>query len=105
MPTIKKTGVKFPWQKERKPFEGMNTKDDFYNSSVWRKFRHGYIARNPLCVMCAAKGITTIGNHVDHIVSINEGGEKFNYANLQTLCLSCHSSKTMTDRWSKTKTK
>jgi len=33
--------------------------------------------------------------HVDHVRPLNMGGEKFDPANLQPLCQSCHSRKTV----------
>ena len=38
------------------------------------------------------------GNQVDHIVSMSDGGDPWDEANLQTLCLPCHNAKTHVDR-------
>lgn len=64
---------------------------------MWAKFRAGYIKRNPLCRECKSKGIIRAAKEVDHIVPISKGGDKYNEANLQSLCKSCHSRKTMRD--------
>jgi 5-methylcytosine-specific restriction protein A len=47
--------------------------------------------------MCLDKGRTTAGKYVDHITPIRQGGDKFDYSNLQTLCTSCHASKSSKD--------
>lgn len=43
------------------------------------------------CVQC---GHIDQANHADHIVPIANGGERYDVANGQTLCHSCHSRKT-----------
>lgn len=43
------------------------------------------------CVQC---GRIDQANHADHILPIASGGERYDVANGQTLCLSCHSRKT-----------
>lgn len=63
-----------------------------YNSTTWQRLRLMHIAGSPLCVECGG-----YGEQVDHIVPISRGGEKFDPANLQTLCASCHASKTRRD--------
>jgi len=50
-----------------------------------------FIRRNPVCAECARPS-----EEVDHILPLAEGGtHKFD--NLQALCKSCHSRKTMRD--------
>lgn len=93
--------LNLPWARKAAAFEGMVVKDKFYNSTAWRRFRHGYIARHPLCRACYAKGITTAAKVVDHITPINQGGEKFDEMNLQPLCDRCHNVKSVNDRWGK----
>ena len=68
--------------------------DPFYSSAKWkhlsRRFRRAY----PLCVECKSKGRDTIARHTDHITPIDKGGAALDWANLQALCIPCHSSKT-----------
>lgn len=52
------------------------------------------LSTEPLCRMCLAKGITEPGDHVDHIIPLAKGGDN-DLSNLQPLCASCHSSKTV----------
>ena len=62
--------------------------DAFYKSGNWRKLRDWHIAQQPLCQLCAQPG-----NVVDHVVPIQQGGERYAVANLQTLCHACHNRK------------
>ena len=81
-----------------KPFANISHENQsFYSSTCWRKRRYGYLAKFPLCKMCLDKGRTTAGKYVDHITPIRQGGDKFDYSNLQTLCTSCHASKSSKD--------
>lgn len=64
--------------------------------SAWRKIRNRYIAKHPLCAHCLRDGRYTAATEVDHIVPLSHGG-KHAESNLQALCKSCHSKKTMQD--------
>jgi len=61
------------------------------NSSAWIAIRAQVLTREPLCRICASKGITCAASHVDHIDSSNPSNAR---SNLQPLCASCHSRKT-----------
>jgi 5-methylcytosine-specific restriction endonuclease McrA len=39
--------------------------------------------------------VVAVGEIVDHIIPIEEGGEFMDTENLQTLCMSCHNKKHM----------
>lgn len=60
----------------------------------WELFAKSYLERNPLCVDCQRRGQLTPAAQVDHINPLRQGGAKFDEANLQALCGTCHSSKT-----------
>ncbi len=78
-----------------KPFDGIKRNNtEIYNTQRWRKLSKIQLAENPLCVSCMDKGITRLAKHSDHIIPIEQGGEPFDQANLQSLCIRCHSSKT-----------
>lgn len=80
---------------KKKPFDGISTEHyDFYNSYGWRKFATGLRKHNPLCVKCLEEGRTAPSQVVDHIVSIDDGGDKWDLDNLQVLCHTCHNKKT-----------
>ena len=61
----------------------------FYQSSLWQKIRHNHLVQNPICAECGA-----VGEIVDHIIEIRDGGDKYSTANLQTLCRKHHGIKT-----------
>jgi 5-methylcytosine-specific restriction protein A len=71
----------------------------FYSSALWRQLRKTHLDQFPLCVHCEAAGITTAGQHVDHILPRSKRPDLELCAdNLQTLCISCHSRKTLTEQ-------
>lgn len=66
--------------------------------ATWAKFSKWYRREHPLCVICERKGYTTPAEHVDHIVPLEHGGEKYDEDNLQSLCVACHNAKTARER-------
>jgi 5-methylcytosine-specific restriction enzyme A len=70
----------------------------WYNSARWRKMRAGYFARHPLCVdpyRVHAPGVA-LATDLDHKVPHKEDFVLFwDHDNLQGLCHSCHSTKTV----------
>ena len=67
---------------------------EIYNSARWQKLRRLKLDLDPLCAHCAIQKRTRAAEEVDHILAIGNGGEPFEYDNLQSLCTSCHSRKT-----------
>ena len=67
----------------------------FYSSDRWRKLRAAKLSRTPLCEECARQGKTTAATMVDHIQPIKQGGRALDMDNLQSLCWSCHSAKSV----------
>lgn len=61
----------------------------FYQSSAWKKIRKIQLTKYPLCVECKEPAVM-----VDHIIEIEDGGSKLSLSNLQSMCLSCHNTKT-----------
>ena len=57
----------------------------------WQKARLTFLAREPLCVMCKAKGQTTAAILIDHIIP-HKGDMKlfWDTSNWQALCKPCH---------------
>lgn len=76
------------------------TKEDnsFYHTKAWRQLRKVWITSNPLCAECLDKGITKAARIVDHVIPIRLGGERLSQSNLQSLCTSCHNSKSSKER-------
>jgi len=54
-----------------------------------------FIAQNPLCAECERQGLVVAGYAVDHIAP-HRGDDRLkkDWNNLQTLCQSCHATKT-----------
>lgn len=60
----------------------------------WRKLRRVVLGREPLCRACSRAGLVVAAAEVDHIQPLAKGGTN-DLDNLQPLCKSCHSKKTM----------
>ena len=76
---------------------GFDTELGFYQSARWRNRRAAVLRDNPLCCRCQAKGVLQPAKVVDHIVPVKLGGERFERANLQSLCVPCHNAKTASE--------
>lgn len=63
-------------------------------SAAWRKLRAVVLNDQPLCVDCAARGLTVEATDVDHKDGNPGNNER---ENLQGLCHPCHSRKTASD--------
>ena len=66
----------------------------FYSTRPWIRASKAYRQQHPLCQQCQVKGIITPADVADHIQPIQAGGDRFDWNNLQSLCHSCHNSKT-----------
>lgn len=65
--------------------------------AAWKRLRLIVLRDSPLCIMCQRAGKYTASTEVDHI----DGDVRNNsFGNLQTLCRSCHSSKTAREQGS-----
>ena len=65
----------------------------------WRDVRIRYMRAHPLCQQCQAYGRTKAAFLVHHIKPINEGGARYDTANLLALCNECHEEIHGKDRW------
>lgn len=75
------------------------TSGRIYKRSKWARTREAVFAqKGRLCLTCLANGRNEIATQVDHIVPIEEGGEPWAIANLQPICLTCHSRKTRSEQ-------
>ena len=63
----------------------------FYRQTAWSAIRRAVLARQPTCRHCGAPA-----SEVDHIVPLRRGGTNA-LSNLQALCRSCHSRKSITE--------
>lgn len=73
----------------------------WYSLPIWTDdLRPNQLLLEPFCRECARAGRRVRATDVDHIVDHKGVWAVFiNRANLQSLCHSCHSRKTMQDRW------
>lgn len=76
-----------------------------YNTTRWQKLRKSKLRSDPLCFACGLRGKVVPARAVDHVEAISQGGDPFPALDgLMSLCLSCHSEKTMaTDMPGRTK--
>ena len=79
--------------KQYNRFQRDKVVESIYNSREWKELRRKKLGINPICECCFEKGRIIKATMVDHIVPIKQGGAAFDMNNLQSLCQSCHSSK------------
>lgn len=72
-----------------------------YHTARWRRTSEQYRKEHPICIECKENGLIEQVDVVDHIVPIQNGGAVFDWDNLQSLCNSCHNSKTAKENASK----
>ena len=97
MPTLKTTYHKFSHEPEPTKAKtwGRGGVDDikFYKSKYWRDIRSQQLRLEPICRECNKNDKFVTANVVDHILERHNGGSDLPN-NLQSLCRSCHNSKT-----------
>jgi 5-methylcytosine-specific restriction enzyme A len=81
-----------------------NSTDQYRGSSahrgyghIWRKLRIMVLRRHPICADSFGIGCVSVSRHADHIVPKRQGGQDM-MENLQGLCDSCHSRKTLLEQ-------
>lgn len=67
---------------------------NIYKSQRWVNLRNRYVAFQPLCEHHLKLDLVVAGEEVDHIIEIEDGGDPFDWDNLQHLCHACHNRKT-----------
>jgi 5-methylcytosine-specific restriction endonuclease McrA len=55
----------------------------------WRKLRARKLADEPRCERCLAKGMVTMATEVHHVLPISQGGGKYDWNNLESVCGEC----------------
>ena len=53
--------------------------------STWNKFRKYYLRKHPICDKCRS-----LAQIPHHIISLKDGGSKYNEDNIMPLCRRCH---------------
>lgn len=69
----------------------------FYQRTAWKNVRTLQLQLEPLCRKCRAAGKLIAASIVDHITAIADGGAELDLDNLQSLCASCHNTKTRSE--------
>jgi 5-methylcytosine-specific restriction enzyme A len=63
----------------------------WYDRVAWRRRAREHKRRNPLCVMCLARGLVVACEVADHVVPHKGDFQLFWSGELQSLCRRCHS--------------
>ena len=68
-----------------------------YNSREWKELRVRKLRTNPLCEVCAERGLVVAASQVHHVRPIEDTtsldemrARAFDWNNLQSLCIPCH---------------
>ena len=89
-------------QKHRPSFERKRSRNyhDWYFLPIWtKKLRPNQLAKEPFCCQCAAEGKRVYATVADHICPHRGIWAVFiDPDNLQSLCASCHSRKTLQEQ-------
>ena len=75
----------------RPAFEGSTNPG---STNRWRKLRAAKLRATPICEHAECRLLAT---EVDHLVPLSAGGDRFDWANLQSLCHGHHAAKTVID--------
>jgi 5-methylcytosine-specific restriction protein A len=101
MPSLPKPARR-PWQPApaKRAYVQHEARDKRYDSPQWRALRAAQLAKEPCCQgeACAGQGRTTAATVADHVQPVRLGGAFFDASNLQSLCYSCHQSKSASER-------
>lgn len=70
-----------------------------YQTRRWKNLRKQILDKEPLCRLCSARGLSVAAYAIDHIIRHSglEDPLAFDTENLQPLCVSCHSKKTLAE--------
>ena len=79
-------------------FERDPERQRLYNLAAWEQRRLLQLAREPWCAECLRNGIYTPASDVDHVVPHRGDQLSFMTGELQSLCHSCHSKKTIAEQ-------
>ena len=64
------------------------------DTARWHKVRRNQLRAHPIC---QAQGCRLVATEVDHVIPLGEGGDRYGYGNLASLCHSHHVEKTTAD--------
>jgi 5-methylcytosine-specific restriction endonuclease McrA len=66
---------------------------NWYSLTCWRKRRAYQLQIEPLCRMCASRGVVMPATTVDHVEPHRGDWNKFRLDPVQSLCSKCHAEK------------
>ena len=92
MPNITKNKTRLPWEWKPTQKSWSNT-PELYHSMRWIRLSKQVRLEEPFCKICEAKGITTLSEVADHIISPKKGGDFWDRGNLQGACRPCNHAK------------
>lgn len=70
-----------------------------YNTARWKRLSRKQLTLEPFCAMCLKKGRHTTARVADHIIEIRDDPKlAYSIDNLQSLCHSCHNTKTADEK-------
>lgn len=92
MPSINKNTKRLSWEWQPKKKTWSNT-PELYQSREWKILSKQVRNEEPFCKECLKKGITTLTEVADHIISVKRGGKFLDRSNLQGLCKPCNNAK------------
>ncbi len=75
------------------------------NDERWRKIRKAVLNDEPHCRQCRKEGKRVFATDVDHINNRADRPDDYARSNLQPLCASCHSKKTIIEQHAQKGTK
>ena len=64
--------------------------DKWYGLTRWQNRRAAQLRAHPICQLCEARGIITPAIVVDHCDPHHGNHRKFEFGDLQSLCVDCH---------------
>jgi len=73
---------------------GFDSELGFYQSPRWRAVRASFLREHPVCRACESLGCVVPAVVADHVQPLKQQGSRFDWSNLQPLCVSCHNRKT-----------
>jgi 5-methylcytosine-specific restriction endonuclease McrA len=65
-----------------------------YKTRMWARRRLQVLSRDPICADGRVCGHNRLSTEVDHIVPLDQGGERYAMSNLRGTCSDCHQAKT-----------
>lgn len=95
MPKLPIKEIKRPWITSTVKENQRQTIADniLYHTPRWKKLRALGLKIEPLCRECKENGKIKLATIRDHILNVRKGGDFWDMNNQQSLCESCHASK------------